>query len=68
MSHGCCGCDFLGYWGGPGGGMAAAMAIMASAFNSDRPNYILLLNTAMTPRIDDKCPKRPIKGKKMSKI
>jgi hypothetical protein len=48
--------------------MAAAMAIMASAFNSDRPNYILLLNTAMTPRIDDKCPKRPIKGKKMSKI
>jgi len=58
MSHGCCGCDFLGYWGG---GMAAAMAIVASAFNSDRPNYVLLLNTAMMPRIDDKRPKRPIK-------
>jgi hypothetical protein len=38
------------------------MAIVASAFNSDRPNYLLLLYTAMMPRIDDKRPKRPIKA------
>jgi hypothetical protein len=55
MSHGCCGCDLFGYWVG---GTAAPMAIVASAFISDRPNYVLLLNTAMTPRIDHKCPKK----------
>jgi hypothetical protein len=27
-------------------------------FNTDRPNYILLLDTAMTPRIDHKHPQK----------